>query len=167
VAHQAAGACFVLSLPLPAGSVLPTAADAPVPSTQLKGRVLVAEDNPVNAIVAVAMLERSGLEVEVVEDGQQAVHRASEQAFDLILMDCQMPGMDGFEATRLIRAAERAIGSRATTIVALTANALPSDRQRSLVAGMNDHLAKPFREQDLSKVLQRYLMQNAPAHELG
>jgi len=151
------GARFVLKLPLPSGT--PAVAPAQPVETALafKGRVLVAEDNPVNAIVTEALLERAGLAVDLVADGAHAVACATATHYDLILMDCQMPGMDGFEATGRIRAAELASGAAAVPIVALTANALESDRLRSISAGMNDHLAKPFYEQELNALLQRYL----------
>ena len=157
VEHPAGGARFVLKLPLP--DAAPAAKTTqPGPATPvLTGRVLVAEDNAVNAVVAEAFLKRAGLRVDVVADGTMAVERAAATQYDLILMDCQMPGMDGFEATARIRALERDAGARAVPIVALTANALESDRQRSIAAGMNDHLAKPFREQDLNAVLLRFL----------
>ena len=155
-AAGAAGACFELRLPLP----LTEAAEAPPDpelSSTLQGEVLLVEDNPVNALVAQAMLERAGLHVECVDDGEQALRRVRERRFDLVLMDCQMPGMDGFEATRRIRAEERAERRVPLRIVALTANALEGDRQRSLDAGMDDHLAKPFGETELALVLQRHL----------
>lgn len=151
------GARFVLTLPLPTGAPVL----APVPSADatpaLRGRVLVVEDNPVNALVTEALLLRTGVDVDLVADGMQAVARAAGTHYDLILMDCQMPGMDGFEATARIRAAERASGAPAVPIVALTANALESDRLRSMAAGMNEHLAKPFHEQELNTLLLRFL----------
>ena len=151
------GARFVLEVPLPPGA--PVLVVPPVPEADLRliGRVLVAEDNPVNAIVTEALLLRTGLAVDVVADGAQAVARAASTHYDLVLMDCQMPGVDGFEATARIRAAERASGANAVPIVALTANALESDRLRSIAAGMNEHLAKPFHEQELNKLLRRFL----------
>ena len=150
------GARFVLSLPLP------TCAPAePVPpplaSGALRGEVLLVEDNPVNALVAEAILTRAGLVVHAVDDGAQAVDRLAGRRYDLVLMDCQMPGMDGFEATRRIRAREQREGSARQRIVALTANALEGDRQRSLESGMDDHLAKPFGEAELMALLRRHL----------
>ncbi len=115
------------------------------------------EDNPVNALVAEAMLRRAGLRVDAVHDGAQAVARLAERRYDLVLMDCQMPGMDGFEATRRVRLAEAQAGRARQRIVALTANALEGDRQRSLEAGMDDHLAKPFGEPELAVLLRRHL----------
>jgi two-component system, sensor histidine kinase len=151
------GACFVLTLPLPQ-AVAPTPHARPLPgTTALRGRVLLAEDNPVNALVAEALLRQAGLTVDLVEDGAQAVERASATRYDLILMDCQMPGMDGFEATARIREQESDAGSPRVPIVALTANVLEGDRLRSIAAGMNDHIAKPFRQEDLGAMLQRFL----------
>jgi two-component system, sensor histidine kinase len=151
------GARFVLELPLPTGAPLVAPAPPADAAVALSGRVLVAEDNPVNAIVTEALLQRTGLSVDLVTDGAQAVARAASTHYDLILMDCQMPGMDGFEATAHIRAAERASGATAVPIVALTANALESDRQHCIAAGMNDHLAKPFYEQELNTLLRCFL----------
>ena len=151
------GARFVLDLPLPPGAPVVVAPAGAKAVLALSGRVLVAEDNPVNALVTEALLLRTGLAVDVVTDGAQAVARAASTHYDLILMDCQMPGVDGFEATARIRAAERATGANAVPIVALTANALESDRLRSIAAGMNDHLAKPFHEQELNALLSRFL----------
>jgi CheY-like chemotaxis protein len=108
--------------------------------------------------VAEASLRRMGLEVDRVEDGELAVSRATGAPYDLILMDCQMPGIDGFEATARIRRFERGTRRRPVPIVALTANAMAGDRERSLDAGMDDHLAKPFRDEDLSGVLRRHLV---------
>ena len=151
------GARFVLTLPLPDGAPVAALAGLPNAAPSLRGRVLVAEDNPVNAIVTEALLQRTGLAVDIVADGTQAVAQAASTRYDLILMDCQMPGMDGFEATARIRAAEQLSGAGPVPIVALTANALESDRLRSIAAGMNDHLAKPFHEQELNALLHRFL----------
>jgi CheY-like chemotaxis protein/anti-sigma regulatory factor (Ser/Thr protein kinase) len=168
------GACFRVSVSLPAapashpeaasapGHAGPVEADAPV--TACTGRVLLVEDNPVNAIVAEAWLQRHGVDVTTVADGEQAVERATTEAYDLILMDCQMPGIDGFEATARIRRHERQGGHRARPIVALTANALQGDRERSLAAGMDEHLAKPFNEAELRAVLLRHLPQQPAQH---
>ncbi len=102
-------------------------------------RVLVAEDNAVNQIVTVRMLERLGAEVTLAADGHLAVQAATLRNFDLILMDCQMPEMDGIEATREIRKA--GVG---TPIVALTAGAVSGEREKCIAAGMNGFLTKPL-----------------------
>jgi len=130
--------------------------DAPAPpNVQLSGTVLLAEDQSVNQAVAAAMLRGLGLEYRVVDDGAEALAALTEQSFDAVLMDCQMPQLDGFEATRRIRRREAARAAPRMPIIALTANALAGDRERCLAAGMDDYLAKPFKQQDLAAVLQR------------
>ena len=103
------------------------------------------------------MLQQMGLTVLRAEDGRQAVAAATSGTFDLILMDCQMPEMDGFEATRRIVAHERAQHLAHTPIIALTANAIRGDREACLAAGMDDYLAKPFLREDLAALLDRWL----------
>jgi two-component system, sensor histidine kinase and response regulator len=115
--------------------------------------VLLAEDNQVNQLVARLMLERMGYAVEVVGDGAAAVTAAATGRYDVVLMDCQMPGMDGFEATVAIRREEPA--GRRLPIVALTASALQSDQQHCLEAGMDAHVAKPIQLEALAQVLDR------------
>jgi signal transduction histidine kinase/DNA-binding response OmpR family regulator len=116
----------------------------PSPAKALSGRVLLAEDNLVNQAVAIGMLETLGLTVIVAKNGFEAVEKAAAEPFDVILMDCQMPGMDGFQATEEIRSMEAASGKSPVPIIAATANALKGDRERCLQAGMNDYLTKPF-----------------------
>ena len=123
-------------------------------------RVLVAEDNAVNQKVARVMLERIGLSVEVVNNGREAVESWKARRFDLILMDCQMPVADGYEATREIRRLEGA--GFHTPIVALTANAMKGDDHACRAAGMDDYLAKPLDMRSLRECLERHLRQ-APA----
>jgi signal transduction histidine kinase/DNA-binding response OmpR family regulator len=120
---------------------------------KLSGRVLVAEDNATNQKVIVMRLTRLGCMVDVANDGLEAVQSASSLAYDLILMDCQMPVMDGFQATRAIRQH----GGRRVPIVALTASAMEGERQRCLDAGMDDYLAKPVRPDDLVAKLRQWL----------
>ncbi len=120
------------------------------------GRVLLAEDNFVNRKVALSMLSNLGLDVAVAEDGEEAVHKWADGAYDLILMDCQMPGMDGYQATRTIRERERQGGGH-VPVIALTANALADDREKCLEAGMDDYLAKPFTLDDLAGALGKWL----------
>jgi signal transduction histidine kinase/CheY-like chemotaxis protein len=123
-------------------------------------RLLVVEDNLVNQRVAQAMLRKLGMEAEAVADGRQALERLAERPFDLVLMDCQMPVMDGFEATRALR--EREGPDEHQLIVAMTANALQGDRERCLAAGMDDHLGKPVSAEALGRVLERWLPSRAP-----
>jgi signal transduction histidine kinase/CheY-like chemotaxis protein len=120
-----------------------------------RARVLVAEDNPVNQRVAVRMLARLGISSDVVANGLEAIESFSRQPYALVLMDCQMPELDGFEATARIRAAERA--SHRTPIIAMTAAAMIGDRDRCLEAGMDDYLSKPVRAEELQAVLARWL----------
>ena len=130
---------------------------ASAPEGNLTGRVLLAEDNEVNALVARIMMESLGLTVECVENGQAALDRAISEDFDLILMDCQMPEMDGFEATRRIRDHEQSTGRERLPILALTANAIRGDRERCLQAGMDDYLSKPFTVTQLKRCLDRWV----------
>ncbi len=154
------GALFDLTLPLaPARLTAPPTPAASAAPPRLRGRVLLAEDNPVNAMVAEAALQALGLAVKSVTDGHTALAELQRQpdAHDLVLMDCQMPGLDGFEATRRLRQWEQACARSRLPVVALTANALDGDRERSLEAGMDDHLAKPFGLAELHAVLSRHL----------
>ena len=153
------GSCFSVTMTLPEAREPQPVADTAKPDTRpLSGRVLLAEDNPVNALVAEAALKNLGLTVELVEDGLQAVASFRASPPDLVLLDCQMPVMDGFEAVRRIREHEGELGMPRTPVVALTANALQGDREHSLAAGMDDHLAKPFRDAELRAVLRRHLL---------
>jgi two-component system sensor histidine kinase/response regulator len=115
-------------------------------------RVLLAEDNIVNRKVAVAMLQRGGHSVAVAETGKEAVMLAAERNFDLVLMDIQMPEMDGLEATRLIRQRETAHGGH-VPIIAMTAHALKGDSDRFLAAGMDGYIAKPFQPNELMETM--------------
>jgi PAS domain S-box-containing protein len=154
-----AGSTFTVELPVEVLARVPRAparAAAPADGAAGAGRtVLVAEDNPVNQRVAELTLRRRGWEVVVVPDGRQAVERARERRFDVVLMDCQMPELDGYAATRAIREAEA--GGPRTPIIAMTAHSMAGDRERCLEAGMDDHLTKPFRPDELDAVLARGL----------
>ena len=132
----------------------------------LNRHVLLAEDSAINAEIATALLYDLGCTVVKANDGEQAVARFRDEPFDLVLMDCQMPGVDGFEATSRIRQWEQARSttgtfSSTTPIIALTANSLSGDRERCLEAGMNDHVAKPFRRAQLRAAIAKW--SNAPA----
>ncbi|MFT7170531.1 MAG: CheY-like chemotaxis protein, partial [Paracoccaceae bacterium] len=119
--------------------------------------VLVVEDNPVNQLVARRMLERLGCTVVTVANGQEAVDASAHKTFDVLFMDCQMPVMDGYAATRAIRERESRLGVAPVPIVAMTANALQSDQAKCLAAGMNAYLTKPVLTDDLAAALQRAL----------
>ena len=126
----------------------------------LAARVLLAEDNLVNRDVATAMLATLGCEVVAVENGRDALERVHDDEFDLVFMDCQMPFMDGFEATSAIRAlAVEEPGRKYVPVVALTAHALASDREACLAAGMDDYLAKPFSKGDLRAMVKKWVTQ--------
>ena len=127
---------------------------------QFSGRVLLAEDNETNQIVAQAWLDRAGLSVCTAEDGQAALDLLDQENFDMVLMDCQMPILDGFAATRALRQKEKEHGGH-LTVIAITANAMEGDRERCLAAGMDDYLAKPYSGQQLRNMLQRWLPASA------
>jgi PAS domain S-box-containing protein len=129
-------------------------------------RVLVAEDNPVNQKVTARILEKAGCRVDVVANGLEAVAAQERIAYALIIMDCQMPTMDGYEATRQIRARERETGKH-VAIVAMTAHALEGDRERCLSAGMDDYLSKPMEPEQLAAVLIRWLPARAGAASMS
>lgn len=120
-------------------------------------RVLLVEDNPVNREVATGMLELLGYRVDSAEDGRQALERSETVSYDLILMDCQMPVMDGFAATAGIRERERQTHAAHIPIIALTANAMAQDREQCLHAGMDDYLSKPFTQQQLKETVARWI----------
>ena len=125
--------------------------------TSLSGRVLLAEDNPVNQAVAMDMLESLGCQVTMAATGQEALAALSQAAYNVVLMDCQMPELDGLEATRMIRAQEAQAGHTHLPIIALTANAFSKDREACLAAGMDDYLSKPFTLDQLHATLARWL----------
>jgi PAS domain S-box-containing protein len=126
------------------------------PLAGARGKVLLVEDNLINQQVALGILQIQGYGVTVVNNGREALDAHAQGDFDLILMDCHMPEMDGFEATKAIRAREKASGER-VPIVALTANAMAQDREACLSAGMDDHLAKPFSMLTLQNMLDRWM----------
>ncbi|WP_312935951.1 response regulator [Pseudomonas sp.] len=135
---------------------LPSAVADPLtgPSQAQGARILLVEDNPVNQLVARGMLAKLGYRVQVAGNGAEALERLETQPFDVVLMDCNMPVMDGYEATRLIR--QRACWP-GLAVVALTANAMPEERERCRAAGMDDYLAKPFRREQLQALIERWL----------
>ena len=143
----------VLGDPQPRAASLP--APAPGPDNQRPLRILVAEDSPVNQKLAVALLKKMGHQVTLAATGAAAVETWKRETFDLILMDIQMPEMDGLQATRNIRALEPPGGAR-TPIIAMTAHAMGGDRERCLEAGMDDHVTKPINRADLAATIHRH-----------
>jgi CheY-like chemotaxis protein len=135
----------------------PEAAALPPAAARLAGRVLLVEDNTVNQKVASHVLARMGLEVDVAQHGREAVERLCNARYDAVLMDCQMPEMDGFEATRIIRDPGSRVLEHDVPVIAMTANAFAEDRERCLLAGMDDFLVKPVNRQVLADALAKVL----------
>jgi two-component system, sensor histidine kinase and response regulator len=131
-----------------------------VVSAPAQGRALIVEDNRINQMIAVGMLEKLGWRVDVAGNGREGVEMWERMPYAIVLMDCQMPEMDGYEATREIRRLEAIRDSR-VTIIALTAGAMEEDRQRCLGAGMDDFLTKPLQARDLAATLDRWVSATA------
>ncbi len=153
------GTCFTVSLPFDVPSELEiaefrkqTRSLSAVPSSVNSGHILLVEDNEINQEVVGEQLRQLGMQVSFADNGALAVSAVRENVYDLILMDIQMPVMDGYEATRHIRAA-----GITTPIVALTAAAMVEDMRKALACGMNDHLSKPFRQEDMIRVLKQWI----------
>lgn len=127
------------------------------PALRFIGRVLLVEDNPINRLIAGELLERLGVQFESAEDGREALDKLATQSFELVLMDCLMPRLDGFAATRLWREQERTSGRPRIPIVAVSANATADDRARCIASGMDDFIAKPIQLQGLGSVVARFL----------
>ncbi|QXH58292.1 response regulator [Pseudomonas maumuensis] len=161
--REGLGSTFTLEIPLALASA-PSAAPGVTPRDSTTadggGRILLVEDNPVNQSVIEAMLRSLGFEVSLATDGAQAIDLVGQQRFAAVLMDCRLPQVDGYEATRRIRLLPRGEG---LPIIALTASALQGDRERCLAAGMNDYLSKPFKRSDLQRILRRWLPGQAVA----
>ena len=142
----------------PAAQFLPPPRPSGGEATARVRRVLLAEDNPVNVEVAKAMLESLGLQAQVARNGLEALEAVRGKTFEAVLMDCQMPVMDGFAATSAIRREEQDAGRpRTLPVIAITANALQGDREACLAAGMDDYLSKPFTQAELAGVIGRWI----------
>jgi len=127
---------------------------------QLVAKILLVEDNPINQMVAQKMLEKVGIKAALANNGVEALDKLAEESFDLVLMDCQMPEMDGFDATREIRKLDiRAQNENPLPIVAMTANVMSGDRERCLDVGMDDYIGKPVQRDQLASVLKKWLHQ--------
>jgi CheY-like chemotaxis protein len=148
------GSTFWVTVPMPPAAATEAesetqAIDGPTPAS--RWLVLLAEDNPVNQKVALHLLGKLGCEVDVANNGMEAFERWSARPYDAIFMDCQMPGLDGYQTTRQIRASGRR--GRQIPIIAITASSMVGDRERCLAAGMTDYVSKPLDPRDLKRVL--------------
>jgi CheY-like chemotaxis protein len=130
---------------------------APVVTQPLGGHALLVEDNPVNRQVAQRLLTLLGLSFAVAENGKEALEQLERDAFDVVLLDCQMPVMDGYTAVRILRQNETAKSSRHMPVIAMTANAMAGDREKCLRAGMDDYLSKPLNRALLEQTLRRWI----------
>ncbi|MCC6587893.1 MAG: response regulator [Bryobacterales bacterium] len=159
--EEGQGSRFEFVLPLPVSKqvlTVPSAVEAKIPRAHAAGRILLVEDNLVNQKVTLRLLRKMGHQVDLAENGIEAVVAAARSTYDLILMDCQMPEMDGYEAATAIRREEK---GRTVPIVAMTANAMTEDRQRCLDAGMTDYLTKPISAERLHAAVQHNLSRAA------
>jgi CheY-like chemotaxis protein len=154
------GSTFSVMLRAPARQLLTSPLDNKARPRLPQGRVLVVEDNHVNQLVVANMLKNLGQQVDTALNGREALERLAQQRFDIVLMDCQMPEMDGYQATAEIRRLDDSVA--AIPIIALTANAMVEDRDRCLAAGMNDYLSKPVTLQMLREKLEQWLPKIAP-----
>jgi len=147
--------CIRLGSVLLRGSCLDWGKKNPVMKMH-NSNVLLVDDNPVNQEVGRTMMQAFGCRVDVASGGHEVLDRMESTRYDIVFMDCQMPVMDGLETTRLIRQREKQQGRPRVTIVALTAHSADEDRSRCLEAGMDDYLGKPFRMQDLSRMMEKW-----------
>ena len=152
---------FIVDLGIGKGSDVHKSSQNPTSENSMAKRknihILLAEDNRVNQKVAIRTLEKLGHTVEVAENGKIAIEMLKKSNYQIVLMDVQMPEMDGYEATRLIRNSESGVINANIPIIAMTANAMKGDREKCLLAGMNDYVAKPIKRTELSNVLKRYV----------
>ena len=137
-----------------------TSSDSPADAMPVDP-VLVVDDNAVNQLVTCEFLRTLGYDVETADDGRSALDMIAKHCFSVVLMDVQMPGMDGIEATRELRRREAQSGGRRNVVIALTANAFESDRERALAAGMDDFITKPVRLDLLARTLARSIRGDA------
>ncbi len=149
---------FVIPLEIPSNTEAPPTLSNQNASPPPSAKVLVVEDNAVNLKVATAILKKLGLNAETAENGLIAVERIKSHNFDLILMDCEMPVMDGYEATLQIRQFEIDKNKHRTPIVALTANAMQGIEEKCLNSGMDCYIPKPVKKETLHQVLKRFLV---------
>jgi CheY-like chemotaxis protein len=153
------GSCFWIELPLsaqPERAPALSAAGASLRSVGISVRVLLVEDTEVNALVIQAQLAQLGCSCDVASDGEQALHMLERNRYDLVFMDCMMPGIDGYEVTRRVRLREQAQGTQRVPIVALTANAMIDGPALSRRAGMDDHMSKPCSIEGLAAAIERW-----------
>jgi CheY-like chemotaxis protein len=158
---QGKGSTFWLKLalahPTSARAVEMITTPSAQPSAANGFRVLIAEDNVINQKVARGLLLHLGYDVDVVSNGREVLELLGKSRYDAILMDCQMPEVDGYEATAEIRRRERAEAQRAIPIIALTASAIKGDRERCVAAGMDDYVSKPLKLEDIDAALKRWV----------
>jgi len=161
VSEEGKGACFwvEVSFEIPLDVEMSVAQQEKEKEVEfLEGHVLLVEDNPVNQIVATKMLEKAGLHLAVEKNGKDALNRLKQpHDFDLVLMDCQMPVMDGYEATQELRAFEEKNSMHRLPVIAMTANAMQGDKEKCLAAGMDDYVSKPVNQQALKDTLAKWL----------
>jgi PAS domain S-box-containing protein len=157
ISTQGQGSTFYFSLSLPLAETVDLSASEPEPIKTIAKKetlILLVEDNKINQRVATAMLQKAGCRVDAVDNGQDALRQISQKNYDLVLMDCQMPIMDGFEATARIRALPEPLCK--TPIIAITAHALKADQTKCLESGMDDYIPKPVIRQDLIDMINKY-----------
>jgi signal transduction histidine kinase/ActR/RegA family two-component response regulator len=165
---EGAGSTFWFTLPFEAAAVpapprpAPAAAPETAPGPENRPRLLVVEDNPLNQRLALRLLAKFGFEADVAENGALALEALARRSYGAVLMDCQMPVLDGYEATRLIRQGNRENVDRQIPIIAMTANAMQGDRERALEAGMDDYLTKPIDPAKLQAAVVRWAERPLP-----
>ncbi len=148
------GSLFWFEIPLPVAAPVAVPSSRPIPDVITKKlSILIVEDNNVNAMIARVMMEKLGHTISLAVNGQEALNALKQQTFDLVLMDCQMPVLDGFETTKIIRTSKESW--KDIPIIAMTANAMSGDRDRCLAVGMTDYVSKPIKKEELLKVIKR------------